>query len=188
MRGADHEAAITIRLPDAYHGVTKTVTLQGQEVDERGGLKPFVRNVQLRIPAGVTDGKRIRLAGKGGLGVGGGLPGDLYLKVHIEADARFRVRGHDLERDVSVSVWEAALGASVEVPVVDGAVSLTIPPGTQSGQKLRLREKGLPKRGGGRGDLYAVVKICVPKPLSAKERELFEEMASVSDFNPRKDM
>jgi curved DNA-binding protein len=187
MRGADHEAKIDISLQDAYHGVTKTMTLQGHEADERGGFRPFVRNTQVRIPAGVTDGKRIRLAGKGGPGVGGGPPGDLYLKVHIEPDPRFRVLGHDLEFDVPVAVWEAALGASAEVPLVEGKVGLKIPPGTQSGQRLRLREKGLPKRGGGRGDLYAVVKIMVPKAPSAKERELFEEMARVSSFNPRKD-
>jgi curved DNA-binding protein len=109
------------------------------------------------------------------------------LKVHIEPDPRFRVLRQDLEFDVPVAVWEAALGASVEMPLVDGKVALKIPPGTQSGQKLRLRGKGLPKRGGGRGDLYAVVKIMVPKIPSAKERELFEEMAKVSRFNPRKD-
>jgi curved DNA-binding protein len=187
MRGADHEAAIHITLSDAYHGATKTITLQGDEMDERGGFRPFVRNVQVRIPAGVTDGKRIRLSGKGGPGVGGGPPGDLYLKVHIEPDPRFRVLDHDLELDVPVTVWEAALGASVEAPLVEGKVGLKIPPGTQSGQKLRLREKGLPKRGGGRGDLYAVVKIMVPKTPSAEERKLFEEMAKVSSFNPRKD-
>jgi len=187
MRGADHEAAINITLSDAYHGATKTVSLQGTEVDERGGFRPFVRNTQVRIPAGVTDGKRIRLAGKGGPGVGGGPPGDLYLKVHIEPHPRLRLRGHDLELDVPVTVWEAALGASVEVPLMDGKVSLKVPAGTQSGQRLRLREKGLPKRGGGRGDLYAVVKIMVPKQPSAKERELFEEMAKVSNFNPRKE-
>jgi curved DNA-binding protein len=186
MPGQDLEAAITIRLEDSYHGAAKTITLQGHEVDDRGKVQPVTRTYEVRIPAGVTDGSRIRLAGKGSPGIGGGPPGDLYLKIHLEPHPRFRVNGHDLQAEVPVTPWEAALGSTVEVPIMEGTAHLKIPPGTQSGQKLRLRGKGLPMRDGRRGDLFAVVKIVVPKTLSDRERELFTEMAGVSSFNPRR--
>jgi curved DNA-binding protein len=184
MRGQDHEAEISVSLDDAYHGATRKVTLQSQEVDPQGYLRPTTRTYQVRIPAGVTDGKRIRLPGKGGTGMGGGPSGDLYLKVHIEPHPRFRLDGHDLQVDVPVTPWEAALGAAVEVPVIDGTVSLKIPSGAQSGQRLRLRGKGLPRKEG-RGDLFAVVKIVVPKTLSPEEEELYSKLAEISTFNPR---
>jgi len=186
MPGQDHEAEITVPLEDSYYGATRTITLQGQEVDEHGRLRPTGHTYEVRIPAGVTDGSRIRLAGKGGPGIGGGPSGDLFLRVRIEPHPRFRVDGHDLQVEVPVTPWEAALGATVEVPVVEGTANLKIPPGIQSGQKLRLRGKGLPRRDDGRGDLLAVVKIVVPKTLTERERELFAEMARVSSFNPRR--
>lgn len=185
MRGQDHIADITITLEDAYYGTTKTVTLQAHEVDEKGEIRPVKHSYEVRIPAGVTDGGRIRLSGKGGEGIGGGPPGDLYLKVRLIPHPRFRVDGHDLEVKVPVTPWEAALGTTVEVALIDGAVNLKIPPGSQSGQKMRLRGRGLPRTGGGRGDLFAEVRITVPKELSEKERELFIEMSKVSGFNPR---
>jgi curved DNA-binding protein len=185
LRGQDHEAEITISLEDGYRGSTRTVTLQGHEIDEQGQLRPIVQNLQVKIPAGVTDGTRIRLSAKGGEGMGGGPPGDLYLKVNLEPHPRFRLEGHDLQIEVEVTPWEAALGASVAVDTLDGTVNLKIPPGSQSGQKLRLRGKGFPKKGDGRGDLLARVKIVVPKKLNRKEKELFVEMAKVSNFNPR---
>jgi curved DNA-binding protein len=186
MAGQDHEAEITVRLEDSYYGATRTITLQGQEVDDQGRLRTTSRTYDVRIPAGVTDGSRIRLAGKGGPGIGGGSPGDLFLKARIEPHPRFRVDGHDLQVEVPVTPWEAALGATVEVPVVEGTANLKIPPGIQSGQKLRLRGKGLPRRDDRRGDLFAMVKIVVPKTLTERERELFAEMAKVSGFNPRR--
>ena len=185
MRGQDHEAAMEVKLEDAFHGATRTVTLQGQEIDGQGQIRPNVQNIQVKIPQGVTNGTRIRLAGKGGEGMGGGPPGDLYLRVHIEPHPRFSVDGHDLQVEVPISPWEAALGATVQVLTLDGSVNLKIPAGTQSGQKLRLRGKGIPRNGDGRGDLFARVKIVVPKKLNAKEKELFAEMAQVSTFDPR---
>lgn len=186
MRGQDQEAGIEVSLEDAYHGVTRTITLQGHEIDSQGQVRPTTQNLQVKIPPGVTDGTRIRLSGKGGAGMGGGPAGDLYLRVHIKPHARFRAEGHDLVVDVPVTPWEAALGATVEVPVMDGTVNLKIPAGSQSGQKLRLRGKGLPKKGSERGDLFARLKIAVPKDLNETEKELFSEMAKVSEFNPRK--
>jgi len=185
MRGQDQEAEIEVTVEEAYHGATKTITLQGQEVDEQGRVRPTVQNLQVKIPSGVSDGTRIRLSGKGGAGAGGGPAGNLYLKVRIKPHPRYRVDGHDLLVEVPVTPWEAALGTTVEVPIVDGTVNLKIPPGSQSGQKLRLRGKGLPRKGNGRGDLMARIRISVPKKLSKKERELFSEMAQVSNFNPR---
>ena len=185
MRGQNHEAEIAISLEDGYHGATRTITLQGHEVDGQGQLRPTVQNLQVKIPPGVTDGTRIRLNGKGGEGMGGGPPGDLYLRVKLEPHPRFRVDGHDLQIDVPLAPWEAALGATVAVDTLDGTVNLKIPPGSQSGQKLRLRGKGLPRNGDGQGDLFARVKIVVPKELDPKEKELFSEMAEVSNFDPR---
>jgi curved DNA-binding protein len=186
MRGQDHEAEIEIDLESAYYGAKRTLTLQGHEIDPQGQVRPKVQNIHVKIPPGVTDGNRIRLAGKGGEGMGGGPRGDLYLKVHIEPHPRFTLDGHNLQVEVPVAPWEAALGATVQVVTMEGTVKLKIPSGSQSGQKLRLRGKGFPKKGGERGDLIARLKIVVPKDLTAKEKELFAEMAKVSSFNPRK--
>jgi curved DNA-binding protein len=187
MRGQDHEAEVAISLEDGYHGATRTITLQGHEIDGQGQLRPTVQNLQVKIPPGVTDGTRIRLNGKGGEGMGGGPSGDLYLRVKLEPHPRFQVDGHDLQIDVPLAPWEAALGATVEVDTLDGTVNLKIPPGSQSGQKLRLRGKGLPRNGDRQGDLHARVKIVVPKELDTKEKELYAKMAEVSNFNPRQE-
>ena len=186
MRGQDHEAEIEIDLTSAYHGATRTLTLQDHEIDAQGQVRTRVQNIQVKIPPGVTDGTRIRLTGKGGEGIGGGAPGDLYLKVHIEPHPRFTTDGHNLQTEVALAPWEAALGTTVQVVTMDGTVNLKVPPGSQSGQKLRLRGKGFPKKGGQRGDLIVRLKIVVPKDLTAREKELFAEMAKVSSFNPRK--
>jgi len=129
----------------------------------------------------VRDGQRIRLAGEGERGVGGGPSGDLFLRVRVRPDKRFRVEGRDVYSDLPVTPWEAALGAQVEVRTLRGSAQVKVPPGSSSGRKLRLRGEGL-----GGGDLYAVVQIHVPKQLSAEEREVFERLAEVSDFNPRR--
>jgi curved DNA-binding protein len=187
MRGQDHEAQIEISLEDAYRGASRTITLQGHEIDPQGQVRPTAQNIQVKIPPGVTDGTRIRLAGKGGEGMGGGPPGDLYLRVILEPHPRFRADGHDLQVEVPIAPWEAALGGTVQVITLEGSVNLKIPPGSQSGQKLRLRGKGLPKKGGQRGDLFARLKIAMPKDLSAREKELFTELAQISSFDPRKE-
>ena len=187
MRGQDHEARIEISIEDAYSGATRTITLQGHEIDPQGQVRPTVQNIQVKIPPEVTDGSRIRLAGKGGEGMGGGTPGDLYLRVNILPHPRYRLDGHDLHVEVPIAPWEAALGGAVQVATMDGSVNLKIPAGSQSGQKLRLRGKGFSKKGGQRGDLFARLKIAVPKDLSAREKELFTELAQISSFDPRKE-
>lgn len=186
IRGQDQEAEITVSLEDVYRGTTKTITLQTLEAGPDGTLRPKAKQYEVRIPAGVTEGSRIRLAGQGGAGSGGGPPGDLFLRVRITPHPTFQREDHNLLVTVPVAPWEAALGAKVDVPTLDGAVKMTIPPGTQGGQRFRLRGKGLPRERGERGDLYATVQITVPKTLTAEERDLFQKLAKSSSFDPRR--
>ena len=145
------------------------------------------RDYEVTIPRGVRDGQRIRLAGEGGAGMGGGPSGDLFLRVRLLPHPRFRVRGRDLEVDLPVAPWEAALGATVDVPTLQGDARLKVPAHSSCGRRLRLRGEGLPNADGSQGDLHAVVKIVVPKRLKHEERELFERLAEVSKFDPRKE-
>jgi curved DNA-binding protein len=127
----------------------------------------------------------LRVPGKGGQGIDGGAPGDLYLTITLRPHPLFRVEEHDLTIDLPVTPWEAALGASVEIPTLDGRVKVRVPPGSQSGQKLRLTGRGLPRPGGGAGDLYAQLNIATPSVLSEREKELYAELAKASSFEPR---
>ncbi|HYN11554.1 MAG TPA: DnaJ C-terminal domain-containing protein [Burkholderiales bacterium] len=170
--GEDYEVPVHLSLEEAYRGAERQVQFDG-------------RSFTARIPRGATDGQRLRLRGKGGPGMNGGPPGDLYLQIALDPHPLFRVNGHDLEIDMPVAPWEAALGAQAEVPTLDGRVTMKIPPGSQSGQKLRLAGKGLPKPGGGAGDLYAVLRTVVPGTLSEREKQLFEELRAASKFDPR---
>ena len=184
--GQDQEVAITITLDEAYHGATKSLRLQTSQPDPRGRVQAQTKTYQVKIPAGITEGARIRLAGQGGTDVRGGPAGDLYLRIHIAPHPTFKVDGYDLEVELPLAPWEAALGSKVTIPTLDGPASLAIPPGTESGQHMRLRGKGL-RQGKGLepGDLMVAIRIVVPKKMSARERELFEELAKVSSFKPR---
>lgn len=185
-QGQDHEAEISITLEEACHGSTKSISLQTTNQDPRARPHTETKTYQVKIPAGIGEGARIRLAGQGGPGQGGGVAGDLYLTIHIAPHPIFRVDGSNLEIDCLLAPWEAALGAKVAIPTLQGQAFITIPPGTESGQRLRLRGKGLPqKRGLEPGDLVAVIRIVVPKHMSAHEKSLFEELAKVSTFKPR---
>jgi DnaJ-class molecular chaperone len=146
-------------------------------------LKP--KTIEVNIPAGVREGSIVRLAGQGGPGGNGSHPGDLYLHIRLRSHSLFTVKGDDLELELALAPWEALLGGRVEVPTIEGKVELTIPKGAQSGQRLRLRGQGLNKRGGGRGDQFARLKIVVPKEVSAEERKLWEELRGMSRFRPR---
>ncbi|HEY9482019.1 MAG TPA: J domain-containing protein [Micromonosporaceae bacterium] len=174
--GADQEAQLELSLEDAYRGGRRSVTLSGP-----GGTRSY----EVTIPAGVVDGQRIRLAGQGGQGTDGATPGDLYLVVRIAPDPRYRVDGRNVTTTLPVTAWEAALGAAVTVATPTGDKKLTIPPGTSSGRRLRMRGQGIPDPRGRPGDLYAEVRIMVPPKPSQEERRLFEELAAVSTFNPR---
>lgn len=186
MRGQDVEARMEISLEQAMHGAEAEIAVPATEMGADGLARRSTRNVKLRIPKGVTDGQVLRVPGRGGKGRGGAPDGDLYLAVGLRAHPLFRPVGHDLYLDVPVAAWEAALGGGVEIDTPAGRARLKLGPGTRSGAKLRLAGKGLPKPGGhGAGDLYAVIRIVVPDTLTAREKELFEELARVSAFNPR---
>jgi curved DNA-binding protein len=184
VRGQDQEAELTITVEDAYHGAKKTIALEVPEMTPYGEARYRTHKYEVRIPAGTAERSRIRLSGQGSAGHGGGEAGDLYLTLHIAPHPVYTVKDHDLEMDLPIAPWEAALGAKVNVHTLAGTVSLTIPPRTQSGQKLRLRGKGL-SREKTPGDLLAVIRIVVPDRLSGKERELFEQLARESSFRPR---
>jgi curved DNA-binding protein len=175
VRGADQEVEIELSLEDAYTGGGRRITLPGP-----GGTRSF----EVNIPPGVTPGQRIRLAGQGAQGEAGS--GDLYLVVTIAPHPRFRLDGRDITVDLPVTPWEAALGARVPVDTPGGEAKVAVPAGSSSGRRLRLRGKGLPNPKGKPGDLYAEVKIMVPRKLKDRERELFDELARVSDFDARK--
>ena len=185
MRGQDHEAEITISLEDAYHGASRTVALQTIERGPDDVPQQQTKQYAVKIPAGVTDGARIRLAGKGGPGVGDGPAGDLLLRIRVAAHPVFQLEGRNLRVDLPLAPWEAALGAKVEVPTLDGSVSMSVPPGAQSGKRFRLRGKGLPNTKGSAGDIYATVQIVVPETLTTDERELFQKLSDTSSFRPR---
>ena len=170
-RGEDVEAMIEISLEEACEGVTKPISLST-------GHGEAPRRLEVKIPAGVNDGSRIRLAGEGGTGPGGGQKGDLYLIVHMIPHPVFERRGDDLYRDVSVPFATAALGGEVHVPTLKGRVSMRVPPGTQGSQTFRLSAQGMPRlRGSGKGDLYARIRISVPKNLTPRQKELVEELS-----------
>jgi curved DNA-binding protein len=185
MRGQDIEADLTISLEEAYRGASKALSLQAVEAGPDGTPQRTTKQLNVTIPAGVTEGTRIRLAGQGSPGIGKGAAGDLFLRIHIAPHPVFQLDGHNLLVTVPVAPWEAALGAKVDVPTLDGPVKMTVPPGTESGRRFRLRGKGLPKGRGERGDLYTTVHIAVPKTLTTEERELFQQLAQRSSFNPR---
>jgi len=174
--GADQEAVIDLTVEEAYRGTRRSVTLEG------GGQ---TRTLQVTIPAGVTNGQRIRLAGQGARGTEGAPAGDLYLIVRIAPHPRYRVEGRDLHVELPLAPWEAALGTTVAVETPDGEAKVKVPAGTSSGRRLRLRGRGLPNPKGTAGDLYAEARILVPRKLSAEERRLFEELAATSTFDPR---
>jgi curved DNA-binding protein len=177
IRGADQESELTVTVEEAYTGGQRTLSLAGPS---------GTRTIDVTIPAGVTDGQRIRLAGQGGQGTGGGEQGDLYLVVRIAPHRRFRVEGRDVYVDLPLAPWEGALGGSVPVETPGGGASVKVPKGTSTGRRLRLRGRGLPNPRGKPGDLFAEAKIMVPSKLTKEERHLFEELAGASKFDPRR--
>lgn len=170
-RGRDQHASIQVDLDDLYHGAVKTVRLGGG------------RSLQVRIPAGITEGQKIRLSGQGAPGVGGGPNGDLYLKVKLRPHAWYRLEGRDVYLDLPLAPWEAALGATVQVPTLGGKVEMKIPAGAKSGAKLRLKGRGLP--GNPPGDQYVVLQIVTPPADTAEAREFYERMRKALPFDPR---
>jgi curved DNA-binding protein len=175
--GQDYDVEAALSLEDAHRGTTLHFDLQRPEGPQ---------TLEVTVPPGVAEGQKLRLRGKGAPGRNGGPDGDIYVHIRLKPHPRYRVEGRNLYFDLALAPWDAALGGPVQVPTLDGDVMLTVPAGTHSAQKLRLRGRGLGS-GQAAGDLYAVVHIDVPGTLTARERELFEALAKESGFKPRKD-
>jgi curved DNA-binding protein len=172
VQGQDVEADILVTLEEALHGSTRQISF-------RRGASGKVQTYTVKIPKGVREGQRIRLAGLGEEGGRGGQAGDLYLRVKLEKHPEFEIQGSDLFYDLEIPAWQAVLGGDVEIPTLDGRAKLHVPPGSQNGQKFLLPGRGLAQKGGGRGNFYAVVRATLPREISARERELWKELASL---------
>ena len=182
-RGHDIEGDILVTIEEAMHGTLRPISLQ--TANRRTG-EVQKHSFQVRIPPGATDGRRIRVPGQGEPGPNGGQPGDLYLRVRHASHPDFTTREFDVYHELEVAPWEVVLGAEVLVRTLDGSIKLRIPPGTENGQTLRVRGRGLPKGAGGeRGDFFVVVQVVLPRKIGDAERALWEKLRAASDFNPR---
>jgi curved DNA-binding protein len=184
--GRDHHARIDLELEQAFRGATTALELKRPEVKPDGTLEVRTHTVRVTIPPGVTDGQLIRLAGQGEAAADGGKPGDLYLEAHILPHRLYQLDGRDVTLTLPLAPWEAALGAGVTVPTLGGPVEMQVPAGAQSGQKLRLRGRGLP--GQPPGDEYVQLKVVLPPANSPEAKALYTEMRARLDFNPRADL
>jgi curved DNA-binding protein len=182
----DHHARVDVELEEAFAGTTRTLDLKRPELASDGTLDVKTHTVRVTIPAGVTEGQLIRLAGQGEQATGGGRSGDLYLEVHIRPHRLYQLDGRDVTLTLPIAPWESALGATVTVPTLGGGVEMRIPANSQSGQKMRLRGRGLP--GSTPGDQYLLLKVVVPPATTPEARELFEQLKTQLDFDPRKDL
>ena len=182
FRGRNIESEFTISFEQAIRGVRTQLTLRRPQAD--GSARG--ERLDVRVPPGVSDGQRLRLRGRGSPGVGGGPAGDLYLKIHVLPHPFFRRDGRDVTIDLPVTVAEAALGATVDVPTVHGRTSVRIPPGTASGTRLGLKGQGVGgAKGDGRGDQYCLLRIVPPKTLDERRKQLFEELRNLQTESPR---
>jgi curved DNA-binding protein len=184
--GRDHHARVDVDLEEAYAGTTRTLELKRPELRPDGTLELKTHTVRVTIPAGVADGQLIRLAGQGEQAGGGGRAGDLYLEVHIRPHRLFQLDGRNVTLTLPVAPWEAALGATVTVPTLGGPVDMHIPASSQSGQKLRLRGRGL--KGQTPGDQYIQLKVVLPPASTAEAREMYEQMKQKLPFDPRAEL
>lgn len=183
VKGEDINATISIPIEDAYRGASRTISLEVPEADANGAVRRRRKTLNVKIPSGVTAGKRIRLEKQGGPGYGGSPAGDLYLAVEFEPHPFYRADGRDIYLELPVTPWEAALGRKVKVPTLGGAVDLQIPAGSSSGKTLRLKGRGLP--GKPAGDQYVELKVVVPPASDDATRELYETLERGHHVNPR---
>lgn len=187
QEGEDLHTDISISLEEAYHGLNKTLQLRVPAQDASGHWHEEDKILNVKIPAGVKDGQQIRLAGQGAQGMYGGANGDLYLKIHLKEHPLYRVVERDIHLNVPIAPWEAALGAEIRVPTLGGMVDVKIPANAKTGQKMRLRGRGL--SGKEVGDQYLILQIQTPAAGTEAERELYQNMAKqFANFFPRKDM
>ena len=182
-RGHDQTVRISIDLEEAYHGGTRQLRLDVPEIGADGLVTSRARTLNVRIPAGVTQGRQIRLAGQGAPGLNGGHPGDLYLEVEISPHCIFTHEGKDVLLRLPIAPWEAALGATVSAPTLGGTVKLKVPAGSQSGQRLRLKGRGLP--GNPPGDELVILEIVTPPAKTDAAKAVYLDMAERLHFNPR---
>jgi len=183
MRGEDEYAHLTVTLEEAFNGATRAVRLTVPHRDGRGHITRDVRTLNVRIPKGIQQGQQIRLTGQGNPGLGNAGAGDLYLEIAIGPHPLYRMEGRDLYLTLPVTPWEAALGAKLKVPTLGGAVEVRLPPGSQTGQKLRLKGRGM--GGPTPGDQYVLVEIINPRVDSDRAREIYKQMAQELAFDPR---
>jgi curved DNA-binding protein len=183
--GQDYEVPIEITLEQIYSGAEIEISIPIPKYDNQGLLHRVPSTFKVRIPKGAAQGQRLRVAGKGGQGFNGGKAGDLFLAINIKPHSLYKVSGKDLFLDLPLAPWEAVLGTKVAIPTLGGKVELNIPAGTTATQQLRLAKRGLPGADGTSGNLYAVVRIDVPKKATDQEHALFSQLAASSTFNPR---
>lgn len=177
VKGENVETSIDVSIEDAFYGVSKKISLRTIE----GKMKTF----DVKIPAGIRDSEKIRLLGQGKAGQNGGSNGDLFIKINIEDDKKFKIKGYNLYTDLFLTPWEAALGTRANVVGIDDESNIYIPGGVQSGENITIPGKGYKDAKGGRGDLIANIKVMVPKKLTDDEKEIFMKLKEVSSFNPR---
>jgi curved DNA-binding protein len=183
-RGQDIETQLPVFLEDTLSEDQKSIDYELPQIDAQGRQRIVRKTLKVRIPAGVGDGERIRLKGQGGPGMGGGENGDLYLIIRLVPHPLYDVEGHNLIITVPVAPWEAALGSKITLPTLDGEIRLSIPAGSQTGQRLRIKGRGLPTKSG-RADLYAVLKVVMPDKINDSIRRHWEELAQSASFDPR---
>ncbi|TVR97964.1 MAG: J domain-containing protein [Wenzhouxiangellaceae bacterium] len=184
--GRDQHARIEVDLETAFAGGTRQISVARTVVGPDGVPRRQPDSIKVRLPAGLTDGRQLRLRGKGEPGLNGGPPGDLFLEIAVQPHPLFELHGRDLHLSLPIAPWEAALGAKVSVPTLAGKVEMNIPPGVSSGKRLRLKGRGLP--GQTPGDQYVILKVLVPAAVSERQRELYQELAKEQAFDPRADM
>jgi curved DNA-binding protein len=185
-RGLDTAGLVEITLEEAFRGTERRLSLRRMALDERGRAQPSTQQLDVRLPAGVIDGQRIRVAAQGEPGAGGGPAGDLFLEVRLLPHRWFRAEGRDIRLDLPVTPWEAALGETVRVPTLGGRVDLKLPKGSQTDRQLRLKGRGLP--GNPPGDQFVVLKIVTPATRDAADEAFYKQMAATLAMNPRQAM
>ncbi|MFZ4115453.1 MAG: DnaJ C-terminal domain-containing protein [Chthoniobacterales bacterium] len=173
QRGSDVEADILVPLEEVLHGATRQISF-------RKGSSQKIQTYTIKIPQGVHEGQRIRLAGQGGSGGPHGTPGDLYLRVKLQQHPDFYFEGSNIYHDLDILPWQAVLGGELMIPTPDGRAKLKIPPGTENGKKFRIVKQGLPDKSGGRGDFFAVVNITIPTSVSEEEKALWEKLRELA--------
>jgi curved DNA-binding protein len=187
QRGQDQHSKVNIFLEDAYKGAEQVLQLQESELDRATGEVQYkTRSLKVKIPAGVTEGQQIRLAQQGSKGMGGAPNGDLYLEIKFAEHPYYIAKEKDIYLNLPVMPWEAALGAKIDIPTLGGKVAVTIPAGSQTGNKLRLKGRGLP--GNPAGDEFAILTIYIPEPKTDSQRELYKKMAEEMHYNPRNEL